>query len=86
MGDVVLGTAGGTGKAPITGSVVVYDSVAYFGAWDGILYAVDAATGNVKWKYQAIDQDTQTAAQIRATPAVSPDGAVTIPAETRICC
>jgi outer membrane protein assembly factor BamB len=45
-------------------------SVAYFGAWDGIMYAVDPSTGDIKWKYQAVDNDTNTAAQIRATPAV----------------
>ena len=75
-GDVVLGTRGGTGKAPITGSTVISGGVAYFGAWDGIVYAVDPATGAIKWQYQAMDVDSKTTAQIRATPAVSSDGRV----------
>jgi outer membrane protein assembly factor BamB len=78
-GDNVVGSNGGTGKAPITGSVAVSattPAVAYFGAWDGIMYALDPNSGAVKWKYQAMDADTATAAQIRATPAVSGDGSV----------
>jgi outer membrane protein assembly factor BamB len=74
--DVVRGTDGGTGKAPITGSVVLGEIEAYVGGWDGRVYAFDPSTGAVRWRYQATDADSHTAAQIRATPALSPDGSV----------
>ena len=32
------------------------------------------ATGDIHWEFQAIDEDTNTSAQIRATPALSHDG------------
>jgi hypothetical protein len=75
VGDAVKGMNGGTGKAPITGSVVLSTSgkLAFVGAWDGCLYAFDPATGKISWKFQAIDADTNTNAQIRATPALSKD-------------
>lgn len=39
--------------APITGSPVVADGVVYFGALDGHLRALDAATGAEKWKFRS---------------------------------
>lgn len=73
---VVVGMNGGTGKAPITGSVVISPSskIAYVGAWDGCIYAFNPLTGTVLWKFQAIDADSNTKAQIRATPALTLDG------------
>ena len=76
QGPVVVGTNGGTGRAPITGSVVVNqgNAMAFVGAWDGVMYAFVPTTGKIVWKYLATDADTNTSAQIRATPALSPDG------------
>ena len=74
-GPAVKGTSGGTGKAPITGSVVVGSKLAFVGAWDGCLYALEPSSGKISWKFQAMDADTGTHAQIRATPALSKDGA-----------
>src|SRR2546426_437652 len=34
---------------PISGSATVVDGVAYFGSWDGKVYAVDAASGQIVW-------------------------------------
>ena len=82
-GRVVIGMNGGTGRAPVTGSVVVAthsdkskSDTGYVGAWDGCVYAFDTVTGERKWKYQAMDADSGTTAQVRATPAVSADGNV----------
>ena len=75
VGPAVKGTSGGTGKAPITGSVVVGGKLAFVGAWDGCLYALEPSSGKISWKFQAMDADTGTHAQIRATPALSKDGA-----------
>jgi glucose dehydrogenase len=40
-----------TGDA-VTASPAVVDGVVYVGAWDGFFYALDAATGALKWKFQ----------------------------------
>jgi outer membrane protein assembly factor BamB len=40
-----------TGDA-VTASPAVVDGVVYGGSWDGYLYAIDATTGNQKWKVQ----------------------------------
>jgi outer membrane protein assembly factor BamB len=40
-----------TGDA-VTASPAVVDGVVYVGSWDGYFYAIDAATGNQKWKVQ----------------------------------
>ena len=82
-GSVVKGMNGGTGRAPVTGSVVLAPhsgqakpETGYVGAWDGCVYAFDTMSGKHKWKYQAMDKDSGTKAQVRATPAVSVDGTV----------
>lgn len=74
-GTVVRGSYGGTGLAPITSSVVVSrdGTSAFVGAWDGCIYAFDPLRGIIHWTYQAMDSDTNTRAQIRATPALSKD-------------
>ena len=82
-GRVVSGMDGGTGRAPVTGSVVLSTrtdkskpQTGYVGAWDGYVYAFDTVSGKIKWKFQAMDADSGTKAQVRATPAVSADGNV----------
>ncbi len=42
------------------------DNIAYFGSWDGNVYAVDTSNGNVKWIFE-------TGWGIDTTPAVSDD-------------
>lgn len=49
-------------------SPTVTDGLVYFGSGDGNVYALDAATGSLRWKYQTGDV-------VHASPAVS-DGAV----------
>ena len=39
-------------KSRIPSSPAVADKVVYFGAYDGNFYAIDAATGVLKWKFQ----------------------------------
>ncbi len=39
--------------AEILSSPLIHAGVAYFGAADGYLYAVEAATGQLKWKFEA---------------------------------
>jgi eukaryotic-like serine/threonine-protein kinase len=51
-------------------SPAVSDGTVYFGSGDGNVYALDAATGNLKWKFQTQDV-------VHASPAVS-DGLVLI--------
>ncbi|MEJ0031944.1 MAG: PQQ-binding-like beta-propeller repeat protein [Bacteroidota bacterium] len=50
-------------KAPIIGSPVAADGVAFFGALDSMMYAVDIQTGSLKWKLR-------TNGEIRSTPIV----------------
>jgi outer membrane protein assembly factor BamB/formylglycine-generating enzyme required for sulfatase activity len=49
--------------APIRSSPVVFDGVVYVGSENGILFAIDLATGAEKWRYAA-------AAPVIASPAV----------------
>ena len=49
-----------------TSSPVVVDGVAFVGSGDGNLYALDAASGRVKWK-------AATGGRVRSSPAVSGD-------------
>jgi len=44
-----------TGDAVTANPVVVGDSV-YVGSWDGFFYALDRATGALRWKYRLKDQ------------------------------
>ena len=41
-----------TGDA-VTASPAVVDGVVYVGSWDGFFYAIDAGTGELRWKVQA---------------------------------
>src|SRR4051794_26467202 len=36
----------------VTASPAVVDGVVYVGSWDGYFYALDAGTGQLKWKVQ----------------------------------
>lgn len=42
-----------TGGSPIESSPLVVDDIAYFGAWNGRLYAVNVRTGTQRWAFQA---------------------------------
>jgi polyvinyl alcohol dehydrogenase (cytochrome) len=44
-----------TGDAVTANPIVVANSV-YVGSWDGYFYAIDRATGNLRWKYQLKQQ------------------------------
>lgn len=48
----------------IESTAAVSDGIVYIGALDGVLYAIDAATGEKRWTYQ-------TGSSIKASPAVS---------------
>ncbi len=41
-----------TGGSPVESSPLVVDGLAYVGAWNGRLYAVDVETGRPEWEYQ----------------------------------
>lgn len=41
-----------TSRQALTGSPTIVGTIAYFGATDGFLYALDAFTGKFLWKYQ----------------------------------
>lgn len=47
------------------------EATVYIGSFDGKLYALDARTGLTRWSFQTADH-------IYASPALSPDGAITI--------
>ena len=44
-----------TGDAVTADPIVVGDTV-YVGSWDGYFYAIDRATGSLRWKYQLKQQ------------------------------
>jgi polyvinyl alcohol dehydrogenase (cytochrome) len=50
-----------------TSTPAVTDGVAYFGGWDGNVYAVDAITGEIQWQVRVTDQ------QVNDTPLVAGD-------------
>jgi outer membrane protein assembly factor BamB len=51
-----------TAGSPIESSPLVVDGVVYVGTWAGVLYAVDAATGRERWRFQAPDDIKGSAA------------------------
>ncbi len=51
----------------VTATPTIVDGVAYFGSWDTKFYAVDLATGTLRWSYQL---DSQTA--VTPYPGESP--------------
>ena len=60
-----------SGIGAVTGSLIEVDGIAYFGAWDGYLYAVNAYNGSLKWKADlggAIDYTGCQMPGIAATP------------------
>ena len=38
---------------PVTATPVVADGVVYVGSWEGVMYALDATTGAVRWRHQS---------------------------------
>eukprot|EP01137_Pigoraptor_chileana_P031103 Opistho-2@18445 len=67
-----LWTSKGTGTATFANSPAVgSDGTVYVGSDDDNIYAVDGATGNLKWKYTTGDN-------VAAAPAVGADGTVYI--------
>jgi outer membrane protein assembly factor BamB len=57
-----------TGDA-VSASPAVVDGVVYIGSWDGFFYALDAATGTLKWQFQVDCQST-----VQPIPAQCPGG------------
>src|SRR5881296_936001 len=53
----------------VSASPAVVDGVVYIGAWDGFFYALDAATGALKWSFQ-VDCDPA----VQPIPAQCPGG------------
>lgn len=51
-----------TGGSPSESSPLVVDGLVYAGAWNGRLYALDAATGRQRWAFQAADDIKGSAA------------------------
>ena len=51
-----------TDGSPIESSPLVVDGLVYVGTWAGGLHAVDAATGEQRWRYQAPDDIKGSAA------------------------
>ena len=43
----------GTDIDALVGSPTIYDGTVYVGSFGGVLYAVDAATGQLKWSFKA---------------------------------
>src|ERR1043166_6813356 len=57
--------------AGATASPAVVAGVVYVGSWDGFFYALDAATGALKWQFQVDCQST-----VQPIPAQCPGGAL----------
>jgi outer membrane protein assembly factor BamB len=43
--------------SPVTASPSVYDGLVYVGSYDGMFYALKAATGKVKWSFKVTDRN-----------------------------
>ena len=52
----------------IESGAAIVDGTVYVGGLDGVLYAIELATGKSRWTYP-------TGAAIRSSPSVGPDGA-----------
>lgn len=55
---------------PVTASPAVVDGVVYVGAWDGVMYALDAVSGSVRWKFQTPPAPGATFGPIVSSAAV----------------
>lgn len=66
-------TAGG----PVTGTPAVADGVVYIGSYDGRLYAIDARSGQQRWRYatgaKAFERDMKVPLGISGSAAVAGD-------------
>jgi outer membrane protein assembly factor BamB len=54
----------------VTASPTIVDGVLYVGSWDGTFYAVDAASGDVKWTFLVTDTHRTTYGRIVSSAAV----------------
>ncbi|HEV2685489.1 MAG TPA: PQQ-binding-like beta-propeller repeat protein [Actinomycetota bacterium] len=54
----------------MSASTTVVDGVLYEGTWDGTMFAIDAATGNVLWSYKVDDEHEIGFGRIVSTAAV----------------
>lgn len=61
---------------PVTASPTVVDGVVYVGAWDGVMYALDAVSGSVRWRFQTPPAPGATYGPIVSSAAVG-DVAIT---------
>ncbi len=62
-----------TGDA-VTATPTVVDGTVYVGSWDDYFYAVDLATGKLRWKYRLASQDAVTPYPGQNPRDVSSDG------------
>jgi quinohemoprotein ethanol dehydrogenase len=58
-------------QATFTASPTVVDGVVYVGAWDGVLYALDAEDGSVRWQHRTADAPGATFGPIVSSAAVA---------------
>lgn len=56
---------------PVTASPTVVDGVVYVGSWEAIMYALDAQSGAVRWKYQTPAAPGATYGPIVSSAAVA---------------
>jgi outer membrane protein assembly factor BamB len=58
-------------KDSVSASPAVVDGTLYVGSWDGLFYAVDTATGAVRWTYQVADDHAVAFGRIVSSAAVT---------------
>jgi polyvinyl alcohol dehydrogenase (cytochrome) len=56
---------------PVTATPAVVDGVLYVGSWEGIMYAVDADTGEIRWTHQSPPAPGATYGPIVSSAAVA---------------
>ena len=58
-------------QATFTASPAVVDGVVYIGGWNGVMYALDAATGDVRWEHATAPATGATYGPIVSSAAVT---------------
>jgi polyvinyl alcohol dehydrogenase (cytochrome) len=58
-------------QATVTASPVIADGVVYVGAWNGVMYALDAATGALRWEHATVPSSGATFGPIVSSAAVA---------------